>query len=113
MPEPLKDALRHLPTHTELAAPFRADVAAHARCLHPALGHSARPVTVLAVLERTAVVADAHDVRWVERLDAVLVDPDQLRWRRVAEQRMRDAQSRQVGQGRSGRRAATGPRMSA
>lgn len=99
--KPLNAVLHQRPDHAEPAGPFPAEVIAHARCLHPARRHSARQVTVLAVLERTAVVADARDIHWVERHDAVLVDPDQLRWRRIAEQRVRDTESRLTGQRRS------------
>lgn len=107
MPEPLKSLLQRVPEHSEPASPFPAQVSAHGLCLHPDRGHPPRSVTVLAVLERTAVVADRSDIRWLEPHAAVLVDQQRFRWRPVAEQRARDASSRRTGQRRSKQRAAS------
>ena len=106
MAEPLNAVLKRIPEDCEPASPFPAEVNAHVDCLHPARRHPARPVTVLAVLERTAVVADRRDVRWLEPHAAVLVDRDRLRWRPLKEHLARDAESRKKGQRKSKRRAA-------
>ena len=46
---------------------------------------------MLAVLERTAVIADAGDIRRVEHHGAVLVEANRLRSRPITEQRAREA----------------------
>ena len=102
MAEPLNAVLQRIPENSEPASPFPAEVNAHADCLHPARRHTARPV------ERTAVVADRRDVRWLEPHAAVLVDRDRFRWRPLKEQLARDAESRKTGQRKSKRRAARG-----
>lgn len=83
MAEPLNAVLQRIPEHSEPATLSPAEVSAHANLPAPGAAPPGQAGHGACCLERTAVVADRRDVRWLEPHAAVLVDCGRLRWRPI------------------------------